>query len=215
MTTYPSLLPLTALAAALLAAPRLVVAQGGGLSAVVAGADHALLGDPLVGAAAEVRIPLAGGRASARLGAEHVSGDSRRTGSPCAGLVQPGTCEPEPLRDEARLTTVSGGLGLRLLGWRSLFVEATGDLRLGHVEADTRGLTSGGRLTASKTMWGGELGLEGAWSPSRRLPLALEVGVSTGGLTPLASEMVADGYTPFESSFGVRRLRVGLAWRPR
>ena len=199
--------------AALLSLPDTSAAQGASVSAVSVSTNHSLLEDRLFGAAARLNVPLLGGHLSARLGAERLSGDSRRTGAPCAGLIRPGTCAPEPLRDDARLTSVAGGLALRVLSSQRFALEVAGDLRLGRVRADTRGLTSGGTLTAGKTLWGGDVGVEGSWSPWTHVPLALEVGATAGGLWPVTH--VADGYTPFEIGFDVSRLRVGLAWRQR
>jgi hypothetical protein len=83
------------------------------------------------------------------------------------------------------------------------------------VRADTRGETSGGRLYASKTLWGGALGARAAWTPVMRVPLALELGVGIGTLSPIREDDVVDGYTPFESDFHVRRAQVGVTWSPR
>ena len=103
--------------------------------------------------------------------------------------------------------------GLRVFAWRGILVQLAGDFGTGKVVVHTRGLTSGGRLAASKLIWGSAAGLEAAWSPWAGTPLALEVGASTGRLSPRTKELVADGYTPFESSFSISRLRAGVALR--
>ena len=200
--------------AALIALPRLASAQGGGISAVSVSANHRLMGDGLLGGAAHARFPFGDGRRSVRLSAERLTGDAHRTGVPCSGLIMPGTCSPEPLRDDARLNSVSGGLGLQVLALPRLVVEVAGDLRLGWISANTRGLESGRSLSTDKSLWGGDVGIDVAWSPRARLPLALEVGIAAGRLMPLPRENVLDGYTPFNDGFRLTRLRVGLAWRP-
>jgi hypothetical protein len=187
--------------------------QSAGVEAVSASSGHRLLSDGLFGAAARATFPLGGASRWLRLGVEHLSGEARRTGSPCSGLIEPGTCQPEPLRDDARLTSLTGGLGVPLLVRSRLVVEVTGDLRLGWARADTKGLESDRRLSANKTVWGGEAGIDAAWSPSARLPLALQIGAAIGGLKGVIPEDVVDGYTPFNEAFSVTRLRVGLAWR--
>lgn len=202
------------LVAVSLALPTAGLAQGGGVGTVVLDADHPLLGERLVGATARVIVPFAGTRLSLRLGAERLSGNAGRTGVPCSGLIDPERCPPEPLRDDARLTTVAGGLGVRVLSWRGVAMDLVGDLRIGKVRADTRGLSSGTSLSASKALRGGEIGVEGIWSPWAPLPLVLEAGIAASRLGPVMREDVVDGYTPFEDGFGAARLRLGVAWRP-
>jgi hypothetical protein len=142
-----------------------------------------------------------------------VVGSSNRIGAPCSGLVKPGTCGPEPLRDESRMTTAAAGLAVRLFENPRVAVHLTADARLGLVGADTRGAISGGSISASTEIGGGDVGLEGAWWPSARLPLALSAGVAAGGLTELAPDGGADQYVPFRGGFSMRRVWVGLAWR--
>jgi len=199
----------------LLALPRPVIAQGAGINAVALAASHRLLGDPLTGGAAFLEFPRGGGRVTVRLGGELLRGSSRRTGSLCVGLVPPGGCTDEPLRDDAWLATFAGGLGARVLSRDRFAVKLTGDFRLGVVESDTHGLTSGGRLSADETLWGADVGIEGAWSPWATKPLALVAGVSVGGLLPVMLDAVSDGYTPFNTPFHFTRVGVGVAWRPR
>ncbi len=214
--TFSLRIPLAAAIAAVLSAlSGTAGAQSGAVSAVAVAADHRLLGNRLYGGAARINIPLGGGHASVRLGAERVSGNSRRTGVACAGLVMPGTCAPEPLRDDASLNTATGGLGYRALVWERFAVDVGADVRVGRVQADTRGLMSERTLSSSKTLRGFELGIDGSWFPWARLPLALEVGGSVGELTPVVSEQLIDGYTPFEGGFGLTRVRVGVEWRAR
>ena len=207
---------LIAVIAVLLALPRPAIAQGAGISAVALSASHWLLGDPLAGGAAFLEFPRGGGRVTVRLGGELLRGSSRRTGSLCVGLAPPpGGCADEPLRDNAWLGTFAVGLGARVLSRDRFAVKLTGDFRLGVVESDTRGLTSGGRLSADETLWGADVGIEGAWSPWATKPLALVASVSVGGLLPVMPEEVTDGYTPFNTPFHFTRVGVGVAWRPR
>jgi hypothetical protein len=86
------------------------------------------------------------------------------------------------------------------------------DVQVAHARSETRGQTSGRRLSADKALWGGGIGLDASWSPWKRLPLALEAGVTTGILRPTFGEQVIDGYSPFEGDFAVKRLRLGVAW---
>lgn len=194
------------------ASPAPVMAQSGSISLVTAAADHRLMRDPLGGASALVTVPFGQGGRSVRLQFERLFGDATRTGVPCSGLIEPGTCPPEPLADDARMATMAAGMGFPLMRRARFAAQVTTDVRLGRVSVDTRGLVSGDALAARKGLWGADIGLQGVWSPWARLPLALEAGVTVGRLMPLLREEVLDGYTPFNDGFNVSRLRLGLAW---
>jgi hypothetical protein len=188
-------------------------AQSVGVSLITASANHDLLGERLSGGAIRIGYALPRTPLSLRLSAEKLSGDASRFGVPCAGLIPPAGCDPEPLRDDASLTIATGGVGLHMLSWRRLLVEATGDFGAGRIRVDTRGLTSGKMLRATKTVWSNAVGLEASWLPWASVPIALEAGASAGRLSPTSQELTPDGYTPFETSFSISRLHIGAAWR--
>jgi hypothetical protein len=194
--------------------PAAVAAQNGSVSAVVMETDHELLTSRLTGAAAHVSFPIHSGPVSIRVGAERLGGTSHRIGAPCAGLVQPGTCQPEPMRDDGLVVAGTAGLGIQVIAWRRIVFDLTGDLSFVNVQVDSRGLTSGGTISAGKELWDGDIGVEGTWFPWTRLPVALAVGVAGGRFSPVVSHEEIDGYTPFESGFYAVRVRVGAAWRP-
>ena len=197
----------------LLLSPLAAGAQTGSISIVVAAPNHELMADPLGGGSALIALPLSEGGHSLRLQVEWLAGNAHRTGIPCAGLIELGTCPPEPLVDDARMTTVAIGLGFPLLRRARFDAGVTVDARLGNVSVDTRGRVSGDGLRARRFLWGGDVGLQGSWIPSERMPLALEAAIGAGGLRPAVREQVLDGYTPFEDGFTVRRARLGIAWR--
>jgi hypothetical protein len=93
-------------------------------------------------------------------------------------------------------------------------VALTADLTLASLRADTRGLSTGATLTASKMLWGALIGARVTWTPVTRVPVALEIAGGVGGLMPLVQDVVADGYTPFEAGFDVRQARLGVVWQP-
>src|SRR5688572_12596605 len=99
-----------------LALPSRAGAQLVSFSAASADVKHELLGEPLIGAAGRVSVPLQP-RFWATVGAEYVTGRARRLGTLCAGLADPAQCPDEPLRDDARLTTVSGAVDVGVLSW--------------------------------------------------------------------------------------------------
>lgn len=194
--------------------PVVALAQGASISAVVIIARHPLIGDPLAGAAISVNLPRPHQRLTLRFDAERLHGRADRIGIACAGFIRPGTCPSEQLRDEVRLTSASGGPSFRVLRSRHTLLAFTADLTLASLRAETHGLTTGGKLVATKVLWGGRIGANAAWTPAVRVPIALEIEGGIGRLMPIVQEDVSDGYTPFEGGFNVRRLRVGVAWRP-
>lgn len=205
--------PVTAIIALLMGSVN-ALAQGASISAVVISAGHWLLGDPLTGVTVSVIVPRRDERLTLRYEAARLRGSAERIGMACAGFIQPGTCQSEHLRDESRLASASGGAVLRILRRRHAMVSFTADLGFASLRAETRGRTSGGVLTAKKALWTGQIGANAAWTPSARVPIALEIEGGIGGLLPIVPVDVLDGYTPFERGFVVRRFRVGVAWRP-
>jgi len=183
------------------------------VSAVALDAHHYLLGAPLTGGAVALRGGPAGGRFTYRVGGEWLRGHNERTGIPCGGFIQPGTCAPERVRDESRLSGANAGAAVRMLGGERAALALTGDLTVASIHAETRGLTSGRSIDATKVLWGMRVGAEGWWAPWPRTPLALELGAAAGKLTPFAADQVLDGYTPFNDGFSFTRLWVGLTWR--
>jgi hypothetical protein len=198
--------------AVLFMGPAVAQAQGASVSAVVTSARHPLIGDPLAGAAVSISRPRRDQQLTLRFDAERLRGRADRIGVACAGFIRPGSCPSEQLRDEVRLTSVSGGPSFRVLHSQHTLLTFTTDLTLASIRAETNGLTTGGRLVAAKVLWGGRIGVSAAWTPALWAPMALEIGVERGRLMPLVHTSVADGYTPFEGGFNATRLRVGLAW---
>ncbi len=70
-------------------------------------------------------------------------------------------------------------------------------------------------MSASKSLRGGEIGVEGVWAPWSHLPLVLEAGIAASRLTAVRREIIVDGYTPFEDGIRATRFRIGVAWRAR
>jgi len=205
---------LAAALAVVLAGPVAALAQGASVSAVAISARHTLLGEPLTGGAVGISFPRREMPVAFQFEAAHARSRAGRIGMACAGLILPETCPAERLRDEAWLTSASGGATLRVLRGRHALVALTADLTVASLRADTHGLSSGRALTATKMLWGGLIGAHAAWIPVARVPIALDIGGGIGGLTPIVHDDVVDGYTPFERGVDVRRVRLGLAWQP-
>jgi hypothetical protein len=192
--------------------PHAAHSQSMGADFIAVATAHRLMSDGLFGFGARLEVPL-GNVLRARIGAEHTSGTANRRGIMCVGLILPGTClGDEPIRDNARLTAASGGLGVRVLGSESRNISLTGDVRLGWVHAESFGSTSGSRLSNGESLIGGEIGLQAVWSPSPDSPFAVEAGASAGELRPIVKPQVVDGYEPFDTDFNVGRVRLGARW---
>ena len=201
------------MAIGVVAAGSAAAAQSLTASAVMIDARHDLLDGDLFGASVDVRLPIRRGATIARLGVERLVGDSRRVAVPCSGLIEPGTCPPEPVSDDAQFAALSAGVANRLVRWRRIGVDLGANLRFGVVDVETRGRTSGRALSADRWLWGLDLALDATWTPWADRPLGIELGVAAGGLKPVMRDRTVDAYTPFNGDFGATRLRIGLSWR--
>ena len=197
------------LAALTFAAAPSVAAQSAGIGVVRLASSHELV-HQITGVELRVGGSVVGSPIALRLGFGRLSGDHDRTGSTCSGLVEPGMCPPEPLRDETHFTRGRGELAVALLQSGRSSLGLVGGLVVGRLGSDTEGLTSGKRISADKTVWGADIGGEGRWFFSSVVPVGLEAAFSIGRLNPARNSGIADGYTPFERSFGFTRLRVGV-----
>jgi hypothetical protein len=199
-------------AGAMLLSPILARAQGADVSLFALSA-HQLLGSPLTGGSATLNFPQGNGQLVYRLGVEQASGQAERVGVPCAGTIQPGICSPERLHDDARLTSLVGGASVRMLATPRVTVSVEGDAAVASVHVDSRGLTSGYSIAASKTVWGPRLGVNLSWRPMATVPVAIGVGATAGTFAPIAHNQSPDTYAPFEGRFGVRTVHLGLVWQ--
>lgn len=197
-----------------LVVPVRVHAQDVSGSALVVSANHTLLGNALVGGAVGFRFPYRDTRLAVHFELAHARGSANRFGVACAGLIQPGTCPNEPLRDHAMLSSASGGAHVRVLTGEYAQLALTADLTLAPLSTDTRGATTGRSLPSSKMLWGGAVGVHAAWTPIRQAPISMVFAAGLGGLLPIVKSIVVDGYTPFENGFTLKRARLGVSWRP-
>jgi hypothetical protein len=209
MTFAASMTRFAFVAALAIAAAPALPAQSVGLGVVWLAADHELIHD-LTGVELRVGSSVVGSRLAVRLGFGRLAGDQERLGSTCVGIV-PVECGTESIHDETRFTRGRGEVSVILLQHGRSSLGLVGGLVVGYLKSDSHGLTSDERLSAEKTVWGADIGGEGRWFFSSSVPIALEAGYSFGGLHPASNVQVADGYAPFEQSFGTRRLRVGAA----
>lgn len=196
-----------------LAMPAIASAQDIEVHATRLDADNDRLGSPLFGGGIGIRWGNSGRALSYRVGVERVNGRERRFGIPCAGLIEPNTCLPEPLTDDGRATTVRLGVGVRLLQRTRVELLVGGNLTLSAVTTRSTGEESARTLDASKALVGAEAELLATWLPARRVPLCVQLGVSAARVRPVVDEQIVDGYTPFEQGFAMSAVRLGLVWR--
>lgn len=193
--------------------PATVFGQTIGVSAVALDASHLLLGGPLVGAGVTLGWSRPRAPVAFRANGAWLRGRADRTGVACAGLIEPGTCQPEQVHDESKLAQVDAGVAVRVLGGQRAALALTADVAIASVRSDTRGLASMRSLNAAKTLWGGLAGVEASWLPLGRMPIALNIAGTIGGLTPVVIDAAIDGYAPFNESFVIRLVRLGITWR--
>ncbi len=196
------------LAVILVSAARPLHAQSIDVAVGRAWTDHDRLGDPRTGAVGLVFAPVERVRVRAAYMLYVAKFDG--FGVVCAGLVEPGTCPAESLREEGRIHAVRLGATLDLLLRGRLAVGAVAGLQLARATTVTRGRDTGNTLSAAQAMLGGDVGVELSVAPLPPSPLRLRLGGYLAGLLPLRPELVPDGYTPLGGGVAARRLELGL-----
>jgi hypothetical protein len=177
--------------------------------------SHPLLANTLVGWGAEVRAPFGQSHVSGFVRIQKLSASGDRTGAPCAGLVLEGMCPVQTIHDDADYSAFSTGLVLPLFRRDVFELGATLTGIIAKPSVFSRGETTGQTLNADKVMFGATIGVAGSWRPTRRLPVSVDAGVAIGGLHPIVTDMVVDGYAPFEDDFRITTFRIGLSVRTR
>ena len=189
-------------------------AQVVGASVVVLHSTHEPLGSPLVGGEIVVGHNRGDSPFSLWMRGTILRGHGSRIASPCAGLIPPvPACAVQPLRDDGRITEGSVGAALRALHARHADLFITTDVAVAQFRVESRPKTGGDPLVAEKLLVGAYIGAKGRWSPFARLPLGVEASVAIAGFRPLSSELILDGYTPFEGGLSARRISMGISWR--
>jgi len=189
-------------------------AQVVGASLVVLTSTHEPLGSPLVGGQIIVGQDRTNSPFSLQIRGTILRGHASRVASPCAGLIPPvPACAVQPLRDDGRIAEGSVGAALRALHAPHADLFITTDVAVAQFRVDSRPKTGGDPLVAEKLLVGAYIGAKGRWFPFARLPLGVEASVAIAGFRPLSSELIPDGYTPFEGGLSARRISIGISWR--
>jgi hypothetical protein len=192
---------------------RGLAAQEVGLrvAAVRAWSPHRLLADPVGGVVTVSRRW--GDKLALRFGYEWIESERGRIGTPCVGLVEPGTCPPEPMRMRGRSQVFTFGAAARLVRWSRARLDFAQNVRLGDLSAHEQGLESGRIRSAGEGVLGLDLGLEASVAPRAAWPLALHAAARYGNLVPQSPAQVIDGYSPFTDGFGLTRIELGMELR--
>lgn len=177
------------------------------------GSDHDLLGTSTA-LGASIGAPLTS-RLGVRLGLRHGRAEFTSVGSTCVGLVAPDEdCSPELRAEESTTTSVFVSLPLTVasLGWGEVSL-VPGVRRLA-MDSRQEGTSSGRVRSADKVAWGFELGAELAYRVWTRPAVALHVGAHLAAHPWFEEEIIADGYTPFETTVGLAWVEIGMSVRP-
>lgn len=186
-------------------------AQVSAISAVAVRTDNANLGE-MLGAGFRTVNPVRRGAVSLVLDGIYVAGSQSGFGSPCAGLVRPGTCEPESLRTTNKLGMMALGVGGFPIRRSSFQLHVSASATGGVAVTRTRGLASGDSRSGSETVVGATGGIDATWLPWRRSPVGLQLGVAATALKVPRGNGCVDCYLPFREGFNHWRLHLGVSY---
>lgn len=194
-----------------LAAARPAQAQELRIGVARVHSDHDLLGAPTV-LDASIGAGLRPG-VGVRLGIQHGGDEFSSVGTTCVGLIFPGAdCDGEARREESTISAlfvrlpVTGSLGWARVG----FVP---EVRRLVMKSRQEGTASGRVRSAEKVAWGLGLGGEIDVFVSDSPRVSLHAGVHAAMHPWFDEEIIADGYTPFETTVHVTWLELGVAVR--
>lgn len=173
-------------------------------------AGHELLGDPS-GAGLGVTLRPAA-RVGLRLSGQSLSDRFSSFGSTCVGLSIPSECLPESRADDAAVRGLALAAVVTAVARERVALRLVPELGAMRVESEQRGLESGRTRTAEEDMLEVGAGLEASAVPVAAWPLRLHVAVHVAVLSPLTTEVVADGYTPFDGDTRLTRVRFGASY---
>lgn len=194
-----------------LAAARPAQAQELRIGVARVHSDHDLLGAPTV-LDASIGTNLRPG-VGVRLGVQHGGDEFSSVGTTCVGLISPGAdCDGEARREESTLSTLFVRLPVTSsLGWARVgFVP---EVRRLVMKSRQEGTASGRVRSAQKVAWGLGLGGELDVFVSDSPRVALHAGVHAAMHPWFDEEIIADGYTPFETTVYVTWLELGVTVR--
>lgn len=176
--------------------------------------DHRLMHDPMPGGGIAIAWPFVANQAALQVSVERYGASSIGYGSTCAGLIEPGTCGPEPLRDRYRITGVTGTGLLKLFGNARFQASVLGDVEMAIASSKRNGLQSRRALDADAGLWGIGTGLRMRYSPFRTIPLSFDVNARAGVVRGISGGDAVDGYEPFSrDTYFSTRFGIGATYR--
>jgi hypothetical protein len=187
------------------------VAQRATLTGVVASTTHDLLDRP-IGLVLSLATPV-GRRADIQVSVGRLQGTNKGTGVVCGGLINPNQCPSEPYEQTGRLSFVAFGADFHVFSSRLVELSLQPQFLWGRARTETEGNTTGNRLFSEKGQYGFSGGLELRAFPVRRVPLGVVIGGAFSRLGPTRSELLLDGYTPFDEWYSVRTVSVGVVYQ--
>lgn len=196
---------------ALLLAPVLAGAQEIQVDAVGVDVDHELVGHLGGG---RFTFSTSAGAGGLRLGFEWLAGRHDRNAVVCGGFIPTGpSCPQEPARDNTTFGGASLGINFpALVSKGRVSLAFTPAVAVMHIRTLTRGLSTGNRLEASKTLAGPIVDLSARLVPSRFAGVAIVV-TGGAGIMIAGSETVTDSYLPFDGGFLMKDVSLGVALR--
>lgn len=171
---------------------------------------HDLLEDP-AGLRVGVGVPVRG-RLGLRLGYEWSGQNFESFGSTCVGLADPtADCDPETRRDRGRMKGVTVSLPFSAYERERIEAEVVPEGHLATVSSVQTGQRTDRSRSADQWMMGIGIGATLRVQVSRGGPVYLTLAGSSAWLSPVEEELIADGYTPFNSGFRKSTFEAGLS----
>lgn len=150
-------------------------------------------------------------RVTVRLGYEWSGTDFESVGSTCTGLVDPEDDCAEERRDErGRLKTATLSVPFALYERKRLEVDLMPPTYVATASNSQTGLRTGRTRSAQKVLVGFGIGGEVRVPVIEPLPVYMRIHGSMAWLAPWRTELIVDGYTPFDTGVGISTLEVGL-----
>lgn len=171
---------------------------------------HALLNDPSgwgVGVGFSIRD-----RVTVSLGYEWSGRDFESVGSTCSGLANPEEdCAGERREDQGRMKTATLSVPLVMYERNRMKINLMPRTYLARVSSVQTGLRTGRTRSAEKMLVGFGMGGEVRVRVIKTLPVNMRILGSMAWLAPWRTEIIVDGYTPFDTGVRMSTLEIGLA----
>lgn len=182
------------------------------LSGSVARTSHSQLETPAGGrVTVQWPLPLPFGLAL-RAGAGRGGATREYVGSPCSGLVEPGGCQPVPLRERVRVTDLSLGAAATLWDAGGVRLQLTGATHWVTATTRTRTSDDAAVFSGARDFRAPSVGGEVTVSPPVLRGAGLVLGIERAWWTPHDIDYIVDGYVPFTDKVRATAVTLGVSW---